>query len=441
MATVRKREWLSTPKAELGQEPAPAKKKSAWVVTYTDQDGKRRQGGTFERKKDADREKLRIEQEIESGTHTARQASMSLQRASELFIESCEQRRILGDKMSGYHLRSLRSNLDNMICPKFGHRLLTEITTHEVEEWLRGLAVTRKASTIKRYERVLSAVLQFSVRKRWIKRNLLRDDPVRLPAAKKRQVNVAAISDVKAILAVLDQRDRKEHLRTHHYRPGVILLGLFGGLRSGEIRGLQWEDVDFENGNLLIKNSYSDVDGLKSTKTEAGERVVPMAAAVKEALLDVLRFQQAYQAAIASEPPSRPAQTYRLKAELAKLTEPDLEAERTGPVFVLADGGYIKQADLRNHYFVRVQKRAGILADGKKPFSMHSLRHTCVSLLIKANMPILNVSKMVGHARTSVTLDVYSHLFPEDTAARTVVDAIDMSFRAATPAQQIEATN
>jgi len=45
---------------------------------------------------------------------------------------------------------------------------------------------------------------------------------------------------------------------------------------------------------------------------------------------------------------------------------------------------------------------------------LHDFRHSCASFLINSNMPITLVSKYLGHAKTSITLDTYSHMFKSD---------------------------
>ena len=78
MASIRKRNW--TYKGEG---------KSAWVVDYTDQTGKRRQK-TFERKKDADAFLVKARHEVSQGTHTPEHASITVAGAAELWIKGKE---------------------------------------------------------------------------------------------------------------------------------------------------------------------------------------------------------------------------------------------------------------------------------------------------------------------------------------------------------------
>ena len=58
---------------------------------------------------------------------------------------------------------------------------------------------------------------------------------------------------------------------------------------------------------------------------------------------------------------------------------------------------------------------------------LHDLRHTCASILIANNTPITKVSEHLGHSRTSVTLDIYSHWIKKND--RIVSDALEKAFR------------
>ncbi len=57
--------------------------------------------------------------------------------------------------------------------------------------------------------------------------------------------------------------------------------------------------------------------------------------------------------------------------------------------------------------FARLVKAAGV-----KPITLHGLRHTCATLLIAARVPVNVVSKRLGHAKTSITSDIYAHVLP-----------------------------
>ena len=59
----------------------------------------------------------------------------------------------------------------------------------------------------------------------------------------------------------------------------------------------------------------------------------------------------------------------------------------------------------------------------------HDLRHTAASLMLNHGVPVLVVSKILGHSKTSTTLDIYGHLIPvmQEEAARIMDDTRDLN--------------
>jgi integrase len=74
-------------------------------------------------------------------------------------------------------------------------------------------------------------------------------------------------------------------------------------------------------------------------------------------------------------------------------------------------------------------KRAGITAPGGR-LSLHSLRHGFASLLISRGLNVVYVSRQLGHAKPTVTLEVYAHLFDRLDHAATARAALDSSYTA-----------
>jgi integrase len=84
--------------------------------------------------------------------------------------------------------------------------------------------------------------------------------------------------------------------------------------------------------------------------------------------------------------------------------------------------------------FRQAVKRAGLQAPGK--LTLHSLRHGFASLLIANGLNVVYVSRQLGHANPSITLEVYAHLFDRADHAATARDALDLSYRDALPSRE-----
>jgi integrase len=64
---------------------------------------------------------------------------------------------------------------------------------------------------------------------------------------------------------------------------------------------------------------------------------------------------------------------------------------------------------------------------GLPEIRFHDLRHTAASLMINNGIPIIVVSRRLGHSRVSITVDTYSHLLPEiQSEAAEVIDNLVM---------------
>ena len=84
-------------------------------------------------------------------------------------------------------------------------------------------------------------------------------------------------------------------------------------------------------------------------------------------------------------------------------------------IFTDRRGGPIRHDNFRNRVFTPAVRRS--LPADVQGLRWHDLRHTCASLLIGAGANILLISKVLGHSKPSMTLDVYGHLFPSQEAA------------------------
>lgn len=82
----------------------------------------------------------------------------------------------------------------------------------------------------------------------------------------------------------------------------------------------------------------------------------------------------------------------------------------TDPLFTGRGGGRLNYGWFRRAIFVSALERAGL-----KGVTIHTLRHTCASLLIQMGTPVTTVSHILGHASVKMTLDVYSHFYEKDT--------------------------
>lgn len=415
MASVRKRKWTHN-----GVE------KEAWIVSYTDQGGKRRIK-TFDKKKDADRYRTQVETELTDKTHTAWNESLTIEDGVRSFMKDMEQRNKTGDIEAASTLDSYRNRLENHLSAKLGKLKISEVTAEMVQKIIDSQIIAEyKPNTIVSFYATVVTFLKFAVRKRWVRRNVLLDEPCRVPRRTKR-VAVPTREDISKLLRALETKRPYEQLRTYLCRRLIVSLGLFCGLRPGEVFGLQWEDIDLENHVMKIRHSYSRKGGLKGTKTQAGMRAVPLPPLVETDILAVARFSAIHQWAndVGFESYTCHAVHGRIKRAWVRkdfMTDfPDLK----GFVLLNHDGKPMTHSNA-NHTWKTVMNEAGLIdpKTQQKKFTPHALRHAAASLLIEAGLPAINLKTVIGHSSISTTYDVYGHLFPDDTKTADTINSI-----------------
>lgn len=373
MASVSKRKWTHN-----GAE------KEAWVVRYFDEKGSRR-SKQFDLKKDADGFKRKVEREIEDGVHTPDGETVTFRAAGEAWLKDCDRRRAIGDNMTTGTLVGYESKWKAHILPYLGAKKASEVTSRMVQDFVNEMASKYSRSYTKNMLVVIDNIVSFSVARGWVKRNVITDCPVRVPGKRAERVPVPSKAEIHLILKTLSERRKYEHFNARYYRIAIVMLGIFAGMRRGEICGLLWENIDFDNGVIRVRYTLCPHVGMKQPKSKAGVRDIPMVDPVRAALL-----------------------------QLREVT-----GRQEGHIFVTNRGLPMPSRALRDHYWVPLCTAAGLVdADGKPRYTPHQMRHAAVSLLIEQGLPALHISRVIGHAQVSTTLNIYGHLFPEDQSAR-----------------------
>jgi integrase len=255
--------------------------------------------------------------------------------------------------------------LRKWIVPRWGANRLTEIKAVEVENWLRALCCPKTSIPLARGSRakirnIMSALYSHAIRWEWAERNPITS--VRQSGKRQKTPDVLTPEEIVAIL-----KELPEPLRT------MIELNAFTGLRRGELIGLRWEDVEFEDLVLHVRRSVvAMVEG--APKTEASLKDVPLDAQTAESL-------RAW------------------KAKSAYLAPND---------WVFASPYMMgKQpfwpGTLWRYYGKPALRRAGVTKD----VCFHTFRHTFGTLLNANGENPKVVQELLRHASLKVTTDVY----------------------------------
>ena len=236
--SVRKRTWTTAEGVE----------KTAWVVDYRDQGGKRRLK-TFARKKDADAFKATAVVEVRQGVHTPELASITVAAAAADWLKSAAERGLERATCDTY-----RQHVEQHLLPFIGRLKLAQLTVPVVRDLeLRLRAEGRSDAMVRKVLVSLSSsdlrcdgagrVNRNAVREMKGHRKVGRDGraEARRRGKLKVGVDIPRPDEIKAIIAFVKGR----------WRP-LILTAIFTGLRASELRGLRWEHVNLDAGELHV---------------------------------------------------------------------------------------------------------------------------------------------------------------------------------------------
>jgi integrase len=97
-------------------------------------------------------------------------------------------------------------------------------------------------------------------------------------------------------------------------------------------------------------------------------------------------------------------------------------------VFATSEGTPFYYRNVASRGLAKAAEAAALNRDGLPKLSFHDLRHTYGSHLVRQGLDVVRISRQLGHARPSITLDVYSHEFEEVTHADDVSEKLTAAF-------------
>ena len=243
--------------------------------------------------------------------------------------------------------------------------------------------------TILEHHRLISTVLTQAEKEMLVQYNAAaRATPPRII---RKEAESFQPEEIQAIREALEQEPIK-------WKTAVHLL-MVTGCRRGEIVGLKWDKVDWENNQIKIDRAllYSKTKGIyeDSTKTSTTRYI------------------------------KLPAETMHLLKEYRKrYTELQImngdRWQKTDYLFVQDNGAPINPDSLTDWL------RKFSLRHNLPHIHPHKFRHTMASLLYYNGLDSVTISKRLGHAKVSTTADIYSHIIKQadERASECIADAV-----------------
>lgn len=288
--------------------------------------------------------------------------------------------------------------------PAFGHLQISKITRGQIQSFIDDLARNGKniktgeplsQKTVIHHLNFISDVFVYAARL-----ELIGDNPCRniiIPRGRKKEKSVYTVDEVKKLFELID-----EHKPPIKYK-AFVTLAVYSGFRRGELMGLEWKDVDWDNNIISVKrtSNYTSTSGqyTDTTKTKCSQRSLKLPEMVFSVLKELYDAQQ------------------KTKAEIGSKW---VDSDR---LFISWDGSPMFCGT--PYYWLKKFTKA----HGMRFCDLHSFRHFNATVLISSGIDAVTVSRALGHANVNTTTSIYCHAFQE-VQARTgnaIAEALNFS--------------
>lgn len=227
-----------------------------------------------------------------------------------------------------------------------------------------------------------------------VKYNMIKESPVNNIEMKKYpHYNV---DDMKYLTLNKHKRFLEAAQNSSNYDAFQLMLET--GIRPGELIGMTFDDVDWQNRTLTIKRTawYRNGWHIGPPKTRTGYRTIPLT----QKAIDVLKNVQKRKKSICISPKADEVLTYtdEMTGRQQKIVLRDL-------AFFSKQTGMPMRNNAYDSCLKCVCRRAGI-----KEISMHDLRHTYATRCVERGMSYKSLQKLLGHSSLKVTMDLYVHV-------------------------------
>lgn len=291
--------------------------------------------------------------------------------------------------------------VNNHVIPGLGALKVSELSARHIEVWLHQLATHTGRATLVKARSAIRRSLRRAVLHELAVRNVA--EYVELPQGSGGRPS-KSFSSAQADAILRETRDHRMH--------AYIVVGLLTGARTEEMRALTWDHVQLEevDGVPPHVRVWRSTRRRGETKTRKSRRSLALPRLCVDAL-EAHRFRQFEEKRAAGS-----------------------QWVDSGLVFATTLGGPLDVNNVRRDFRVALQGIEGI---DPVEWTPRELRHSFVSLLSDAGVPIEEISRLVGHAGTSVTELIYRHqIRPVVQGGAAVMDSL---FGNSSPDAQLDA--
>ncbi|MCX7748266.1 MAG: site-specific integrase [Clostridia bacterium] len=257
------------------------------------------------------------------------------------------------------------------IIPSLGEIPLKDLNSLQIQKYINDKSKPLSPATIRKQYNILNSALEKALANDMITKNPCKN--VELPILEQKEIKALTLEEENKFI----EESRDDRLHT------LFVLAFDSGLRLGELLALTWGDVDFEKAEVTVNKNLihvKDYEGKSNSK-------------------NVLKVQDNPKTKSSIRKVPLPQRSLKLLKELKSKTN-------TIMVFATKTGNYLNPRNAERS-FVRIATKIGF-----DDCNFHSLRHTYATRLFEVGIPVNVVSKLLGHAKTSITTDIYISVMP-----------------------------
>lgn len=278
-----------------------------------------------------------------------------------------------------------KSHLYNRILPTLGHLQLHEFKPIHILNFIEKISDNNQrldnnlgalsSSTVEYVYRILRNIFNRAVEWQIIKENPV--EKIKKPKVEHKEIKVYNPDQVSQLFECLN-------LEPIHWRT-FIKLAVISALRRGELLGLEWKHVDFENNKISVQQNlvYTKESGfvIKETKTKGSKRIVALPKSIMTELHELYDTKKSN-----------------------KVSAGELWATNSNFfIFSNWNGKPFNPSSVKT-WWTRFIKRNNLVY-----INLHALRHTSATLLINSGVHAKVISTRLGHSDIKTTMNIYGH--------------------------------
>ncbi|WP_195987041.1 tyrosine-type recombinase/integrase [Clostridium sp. D53t1_180928_C8] len=364
------------------------KKGSSYYIRYYDKNGKQIERVGGKTKKEAQLKLNEILYTLENGGPI--NSNMLLSAYLEMWLED-----YIKDEKTHNTYDKYKNSINKYINPYLGDIQLNDLKVIHIEKFIKKIKTTKinygnkqktiSPTTVQTYYGILRTALNKAV-----KLQMLNDNPCKFidtPKRSKFKANILTPEEIKLV---------KQHLNISKYNDYIFNLALDLtlelGLRRGEMCGLTWDNINFENKTITLEKALIRIENeyvISDLKTDSSYDTLPISNSLCEKLKAHKNIQK----------------LNKLKYGFTYTNTNIFNNINYELIFTWENGEYIAPSR-----FLQRLKRLMKQCEIEKNIRWHDLRHTNATLLLEGGVSIKTVQERLRHSLIQTTMDTYAHV-------------------------------